>query len=139
VLMFFSCTNVYRDFQDVKNLKWYRTDIKTFEFDIKEDGNYDLFFHMRHSTGYPFTTIKTKISMTLPDKTIYEKEAEFPVADESGRYIGEVAGDLWDIENAFSENYFMKKGKYKINIAHAMENDPVILVVDIGLIIKKTE
>ncbi len=131
-----SCNYVYRDFQEVKNLKWYKNDVKTFNINIKEDGNYDLFFAMRHATGYPFTSIKTKILMQTPDNKTFEKEAEFIAANEKGAYIGEVTGQLWDIEEIFSQNYFMKKGNYKISITQAMNEDPVILVVDIGLIVR---
>jgi gliding motility-associated lipoprotein GldH len=139
ILILSSCNQVYRDFEEVKEMKWYKSDVKTFEFDIKNEGNYDLIFCMRHSTGYQFMTIKTKISMTTPDYEVYEKEAEFLVTNEKGEYIGDGTGQLWDIEEAFSANELLKKGHYKISIAHAMENDPVILVMEIGLKVKKSK
>ena len=83
-----SCSNTFRDFQKVKDMKWERTDIKTYEVDIPEDGNYDLFFAMRHSTGYPFTTIKISVTQISPEGEEFNKDAEFSVADENGKYIG---------------------------------------------------
>jgi len=139
VSFFTACNDIYRDFQSVKDMKWYDTDVKTFDVTIPEDGNYDLIFAMRHSTGYPFTTIKINIEETMPGGKIYEKDAEFPVTDENGNYIGEVTGQLWDIEAAFDENVFLKKGKYKFRIRHNMNHNPVILVIDIGLIVRKHE
>jgi len=137
VSFFTACNDTYRDFQSVNDMKWYDTDVKTFDVTIPEDGNYDLIFAVRHSTGYPFTTIKINIEEMMPDGKIYEKDAEFPVADENGKYIGEVTGQLWDIEAAFDENVFLKKGKYKFRIRHNMNHDPVILVIDVGLIVRK--
>ncbi len=136
-ILFSACNDIYRDFQSVKDMKWYKKDVKTFEVTVPEDGNYDLIFAMRHSTGYPFTSIKINIEQKTPDGKIFEKDAEFPVADENGNYIGEVTGQLWDIENVFSGNTFLKKGKYIFKIRHNMNNNPVILVIDIGLIVRK--
>ena len=137
ISLFTACNDIYRNFQSVKDMKWYDTDVKTFDVTIPEDGNYDLIFAMRHSTGYPFTTIKIHIKETIPENKIYEKDAEFPVADENGKYIGEVTGQLWDIEAAFDKNVSLKKGKYTFRIQHNMNHNPVILVIDIGLIVRK--
>ncbi len=134
-----ACNDIYRDFQSVKDMKWYDTDVKTFNVTIPEDGNYDLIFALRHSTGYPFTSIKVHFEETTPDEKVYEKDAEFPVADENGKYIGDVTGQLWDIESSFDENVFLKKGKYTFKIKHNMNHNPVILVIDVGLIVKKHE
>lgn len=139
IIFFSSCSNTYRDFQKVKDMKWHKTDVKTFEVDIPEDGNYDLYFAMRHSTGYPFTSIKISITQITPEGEEFIKDAEFSVADEKGQYIGEVTGQLWDIEEMFSEKTPLEKGKYTFKISHNMNSDPVILIIDIGLIIKSNQ
>ena len=137
VSFFTACNDTYRDFQSVKDMKWYKKDIKTFNVTIPEDGTYDLIFAFRHSSGYPFTSIKINIEQTTPDGKILEKDAEFPVADKNGKYLGEVTGQLWDLENNFDENVFLKKGKYIFKISHAMNHNPVVLVIDAGLIVRK--
>lgn len=134
---FTACNDIYRDFQSVKDMKWYDTDVKTFNVTIPEDGNYDLIFAMRYSTGYPFTSLKINIKQITPESKTLEKDAEFSITDKNGKYIGDVTGQLWDIENVFSENTFLKKGKYSFKIKHNMNNNPVILVIDIGLIVRK--
>ncbi len=137
VTFFTACNDIYRNFQSVKDLKWYKKDVKTFNVSIPEDGNYDLVFALRHSTGYPFTSIKINIEQTTPEGKVLEKNAEFPIVDKNGKYLGEVTGQLWDIENIFSEHTFLKKGKYIFKIKHIMNNNPVILVIDVGLIVRK--
>ena len=138
VVFFSSCSNTYRDFQKVKDMKWHKTDVKIYEVDIPEDGNYDLIFAMRHSTGYPFTSIKISVTQITPEGEEFNKDAEFSVADENGQYIGKVTGQLWDIEEIFSEKTSLKKGKYTFKISHNMNSDPVILVIDIGLLVRKS-
>ena len=139
LLSLFSCSDTYRDFQSVKDMKWYKSDSKIFEVNIREEGYYDLFFAMRYSTGYPFKQIKIKITQKSPGGEEFNKEAEIKTANDKGEYIGEVTGQLWDLEQPVSENTFLKKGKYIFGISHIMNNDPVILVIDVGLKIKKRE
>lgn len=138
-IFLFSCSDTYNEYEKVEEMQWYKKDVKTFELSIPEDGNYDLFFGMRHLSGYPFTSIKIEIAQITPDKKELIKEAEFSVADEEGNYIGEVTGQLWDIENLFSENTPLAKGKYTFKISHAMNSNPVILVIDVGLIVRKSK
>ncbi len=139
LLSLFSCSDTYRDFQSVKDMKWYKSDSKIFEVDIKEKGYYDLFFAMRYSTGYPFKQIKINIAQKLPDGIELFKNAKIQIANEKNEYLGEVTGQLWDIEALVSEKTYLNKGKYTFKISHAMNNDPVVLVIDVGLIIKQSE
>jgi gliding motility-associated lipoprotein GldH len=139
LLILSSCNETYRDIQKIDDLKWFREDTKIFEVTIPDDGLYDLYFVFRHSSGYPFTSIKIKLDQTGPEGNQISQDAEFQVADENGEYIGEVAGQLWDIKELFSEKKELKKGKYTFKISHAMNSDPVILVIDIGLIIKESD
>ena len=132
-----SCSDTYRDYQKVNDMQWYRTDVKTFELDIPKDGNYDLYFAMRHSSGYPFRNIGVKIEQITPEGNELSQEVDLSVVNEKDEYKGEVIGMLWDIEDVFSENTPLKKGKYTFKISHIMNSDPVILVIDIGLKIRK--
>ncbi|NPA45395.1 MAG: gliding motility lipoprotein GldH [Chlorobi bacterium] len=131
-----SCSDVYREFKKFDDLKWDKNDVKTFEVNINKDGEYDLFFALRHYTGYPFTTLKIEVTQIAPNGRASSKKIEIPVADENGKYIGDVSGELWDVENKIAEKVFLEKGKYTFKIAHYMNSNPVILVVDIGLIIR---
>jgi len=138
ILLMTSCNDMYRDFQTVKDMKWYKDDIKIFNVEISEEGEYDLFFTMRHSAGYPFTTIKVDILQITHKGKEFTKEAEFPITDKNGKYIGEATGQLYDIESSFSEKMFLEKGKYTFKISHNMNTNPVILVIDIGLIVRNS-
>ncbi len=134
-----SCTDVYRDFQKVEDMKWFKGDIKKFNVDIKEPGNYNIIFAFRYATLYPYRNIKITITKKQPNGKEYTKNAEFQVVDDENNYIGDVAGDIWDLENVISENEKLEKGKYEFEIEHNMDNDPVIVVMEIGLIIRKSK
>jgi len=133
-----SCSDTFRDTQKIADMKWNRTDIKSFEVDISEKGNYDLHFTMRHSTGYPFRNIGVKIEQITPAGKELSKEVDFLVVNENNEYKGDVIGQLWDIEELFSENTPLEKGKYTFKISHIMNTDTVILVINVGLKIRKS-
>ena len=56
--------------------------------------------------------------------------------DDSNKYIGEGAGDIWDLETKIKENYkFAESGDYKFTISHNMPQDKFINVMEVGLVI----
>ena len=93
-------------------MQWYKKDIKKFKVKISKNGNYDLVFAMRYPTGYPYRNIKVRISQISSDGKIIYKDAVFVVIDENNKYKGDVAGQLWDMEEVFSERQELKKGKF---------------------------
>jgi gliding motility-associated lipoprotein GldH len=133
-----SCGNVYKEHQKIDEMKWFRTDVKSFDVEIPDDGEYDLYFTMRHSTGYPFRNIGVNIVQITPDGKELSKEANFLIVDENDEYKGDVIGQLWDIQELFSEKTELKAGNYTFKIGHIMNSDPVILIIDVGLTIKKS-
>jgi gliding motility-associated lipoprotein GldH len=134
-----SCSDIYRKFEKVEDMKWYKSDAKKFTVDIKENGNYDLIFAFRYATMYPYKSIKVLFTKKTPDSEEFTKDAEFIVVDENNKYLGEPGGDIWDLENPFAENEFMEKGIYEFTIENNMNADPVIVVMEIGLIVRKSK
>jgi len=137
IVSFSACTETYRSFQKIEDMKWHKSDVKIFKVEIEESGNYDLTFAFRYATLYPFKNIKVTIAKKTPKGEILTKDAEFMVVDENNKYIGDVGGDIWDLENYFAQNEFLEKGEYEFYIQHNMQNDPVIVVMEVGLIIEK--
>ncbi len=139
LLFLSSCTDVYRDFQSISGMRWFQKDKKNFDVKIKENGNYDLIFSMRYPTGFQYKNVDIKISRVSPDgKTIF-KEFKIKVRDENGYYIGSAAGDLWDLEQIFSKGEKLENGNYKYTIEHISKIEPLMNVMDIGLIIRHSE
>ncbi len=134
-----SCSDVYNDYQSVSDLQWKKSDVKSFEFTIDEDANYDMFFALRYASGFPHPILNVHFEIILPDGTEREKDMNFRIVDKDGKYIGDVAGNMWDAEFLFSENEKMNAGKYIVTYTHNMEKDPVIAVIDLGLIVRKTD
>lgn len=133
-----SCSEVFRDFKPVKDMKWFRKDAKIFKVNIPEKARYNFIFAMRFPTGFPYKNIKIKITRVSKNTEAVSKNAEFAVINEKNQYQGEVSGELWDLEEVFSENEEMQPGEYVFKIEHAMVSNPVLTVIDIGLIVSKS-
>jgi gliding motility-associated lipoprotein GldH len=114
-------------------------DVQKFEFRISQAGIYDLYFTMRYVTGYPNPNILVKISQKTPEGKEYFKDCVFRIIDQNQNYIGEVAGNMWDFEECFAEKQDLESGIYQFEIEQTMPEDPVILIVDVGLIVRKSE
>ena len=137
--LFTSCSNIYSRYESVPDMQWTKADAKQFTFDIKEEADYDMIFALRYATLFPYPVLQTTIEIAHPDGTEFEKDAAFQIIGDNGKYIGEVAGNMWDFESPFSEGQHLKPGKYKVTYTHAMPSEPVIAVMELGLIIRKTE
>ncbi len=133
------CTRVYEDYQEIKDLKWYKKDAQTFHVKIPEDGNYNILFFMRHTIGFPFKNLKIYIKKKSALGEIDAKDLEIPVIAENKNYLGDVAGELWDITYPIWQDIFLKAGTYTFSLQHAMNSDPVVLLVETGLIIEKAK
>ncbi len=141
LLSFFlvACRDVYRNFEGTSDLRWYKNDIKKFDVRIREKANYDIYFAIRYTTGFPKKQISVRISQITPEGKDYYKDAVFNIIDNNSRYVGEVAGNIWDFEECIAENQNLAQGDYQFKIEHTMPDDPMILVVDVGLIVRKTK
>jgi len=139
LISFFSinCNTFFKEHQAVQNLKWYREDTKSFDVTIYEEGSYDFIFAFRFATGFPYRTMKIKITQKSSENVEITQDCQFEVVDKNNNYNGDVAGELWDLETICLSKLKLIPGNYTYTISHTMENNPVIMVVDIGLIVKK--
>jgi len=135
----FSCQNTHSDQETVENYRWWRTNIKTFEFEISEEATYDILFFMRYITAFPHPIVKVHAEMTKPDGSVAEKDIFIKCIDEKGKYIGDVAGDMWDIESPVSEKEVLPAGKYTLTFTHAMPDDPVVALMNVGYRVRIAE
>lgn len=137
IIILNSCNTVFEEHQDVDDLQWYENDKKTFEVDISERGKYDVYFALRYATGFPYKVMKINVIHSGPDGSGNVGNIKFSVVDNNNQYIGEVVGDIWDLEHKFIENQELKEGTHIFEIRPALNNSPAIAVMEVGLIVKK--
>lgn len=99
---------------------------------------YNVYASIRHTDAYPFRNLWLIIHTTLPSGEQKEKRVELQLADEAGRYFGEGMGDIWDYQVKIQDNAtFPQIGKYKFEFEQNMRQNPLPMVMSMGLKIEK--
>ncbi|MBU0764200.1 MAG: gliding motility lipoprotein GldH [Bacteroidetes bacterium] len=143
LLLIMSCNpnRIFEKHEEVKQSCWSREDKKTYTVDITDTGSsYNLVIAVRHAQGFGYRDLTVSVRRTAPDGTEVEKEYDLPIIDDNDEYLGDGAGDIWDREvTADSGITFPAPGTYKFEITHAMKDDPLLLVMEVGLILERQE
>ncbi len=114
--------------------RWQKADAKTFEFDITDDAQlYNLVFRFSHVYGYQFASIPLNVVIESPDGKKEELKIDVSIKDDSGKDLGECAGDICDLNYKIEEKIKLQKGNYKITFSHSFEGPYLPNVIGIGL------
>ena len=143
IFFFASCdkNRIYDDNQELPESGWQATDIKKFEVEIKDPATpANFYINVRNAEGFPFRDIFMFIKTTFPNGKYSVDTLDCILADEKGHWLGKGLGDIYDNQIPFKKNVrFPMAGKYTFELQHAMRIDPVLLIMDVGLRIEKSE
>lgn len=131
-----SCSdNHFRRFDILpENQRWEASDKKIYEFDIEEENQfYNIVFQFSHVYGYQFASIPLIVYIKSPDGKTEELKIDVPIKDDSGKDLGECAGDVCDLKYRIKEKTKLQKGIYKITVSHSFEGPYLPNVIGIGL------
>lgn len=114
---------------------WGKSDIKTYEFEIKEDSKfYNVVFEFSHVYDYQFATVPIQFVIESPDGKKETLAIDLAIKDANGKEIGECAGDVCDLDYQIKEKTKLANGTYKIKISHNFKGAPYLPnVIGIGL------
>ncbi len=144
LILLTSCSDgnrIYEEHQDLSpDVEWLKKDIRTFEAEIEDVSiPYDISLAFRYASGYPFDVVKIKVTHINPSGDELSKTYELQIRDEDGNYMGEAGYDIWDSEHLVEEGVlFNEAGKYTFKVEHDMPYDPLVMVMEVGVIIDKT-
>jgi gliding motility-associated lipoprotein GldH len=140
LLMFSACQqgNIYNEHHKFENYTWHRFEKVTFEIPITDAGTKgDIIFTIRHITQYPYPNLPVYIILNTPsgEERILEKDIRLVDGNES--FTGDVAGDLWDVEEVLWPGfYFTESGTYTIEIENLIPKMGIPGLVDVGIYVK---
>lgn len=141
IFISFSCRKdvVYSKYVKFENDEWKRSDTAKFELEIEDTHSlYNLYLNIRHAEGYPFNNLYVFVQTHYPDGTFKQDTLEIVLADSKGKWYGEGLGDIFDLSAPLKQNFrFVQKGRYHINFIQAMRTDPLPLLMEIGIELKK--
>lgn len=131
---------VYEENLTVSEDGWHADDIKTFEFDVKDTiSPLNLWINFRTSTDYPYSNLFVFLHSEYPDGYEGKDTLQFLLAKPNGEWEGESTGTV--VENKFlvSRGVFKHSGKYVFKLEHAMRDEILPEIIDVGLRVELAE
>lgn len=149
-LMMVSCNNniVYSEQKEISDFIWDRSEVVEFKFDIADTAQrYNIITDIRHTNFYVFSNLWVMVYTTYPDGTQLEPERlQLTLADVDGRWYGDCAGDICDLENYIQQNVrFEQAGTYTISFEQIMRSKDVPVlerlpgIMALGLSLEKVD
>jgi len=132
---------IYEKRQQFDNYTWNRFKPLFFEVEVKDiQSEYNVYLTLRHITQYPYDDLKINLTVFSPANEQRTTMHTFLIKDTNGKFLGEGAGDLWDLKLLVKgKYYFNKEGTYKFQIDNLMDYFDIVGLMDLGLIVEKVK
>lgn len=101
---------------------------------------YDFYIDFRHNDSYEYADIYLFFDVQFPNGKMANDTIHYVMQDFAGKWYGKNSGSV--IENHVlikPKTRFPMNGIYKMTIAHAMRDEKLVGIEDVGLIITKKE
>lgn len=136
-----SYSSVYDEFKSIDEGNWHYKDTLNFEVDIQDTAkmcNFNLVF--RHDNDYHYSNFISFVRLEFPNGRARLDTVEIVLASRSGKWLGQGVGDIYSHERRYLSNMrFPMKGKYKFSILHAMRDELLEGVNDVGIAVRKSD
>jgi len=139
-----SCNDENRVFESNQNIEeagWTYDNSVVFEAEILDTtAQYNLYVNIRHTKNYEYSNLWMKILTTIPGEEPIETPVNLPIANADGKWFGSGLASVLSVKLIIQEKAILPKiGKYKFELIQNMRVDPVEDILDVGLIIEKSE
>lgn len=139
----FSCNDsiVFAENQGMEGNVWKSDDVKTFKVDVTDTiSPLNIFVNLRTTVDYPYSNIYVFLYSEFPDGTSDKDTLEFLLAKSDGEWLGENSGTIVEFKGLIaSGGRFSVSGEYIFKMQHAMREDELGEIVDIGIKIETIE
>jgi gliding motility-associated lipoprotein GldH len=133
--------SVFAETREVNSeLGWYAADVQSFQFDIADTlQKHEFFIDLRHDQTYPFSNLYLFVDYTFPNGRSRQDTILCELADSRGDWLGTGSGPIVDHRiGVQSQTAFPLVGNYVITIAHAMRENPLPGMLDVGFRLEKS-
>jgi len=143
ILFLGSCSynSVYDDFTVIKGGNWHYKDTVNFSFEVTDTTQFcDFSLIVRHDNDYHYSNFISFVRLEFPNGRARMDTVEMILAASNGKWLGQGLGDIYSNEQIYLErNRFPLKGEYKFQILHAMRDELLLGINDVGIAIRKNE
>jgi len=130
---------IYQKYNKIPDNTWDMNAPMEFNVPIEDTVNrYNVYVNIRNDDGYDFSNLYLFIDITAPNNATERDTMNCVLADNSGKWLGEGLGDIWDNKILFKFNTRFRKGNYKFKLTQAMRVDKLPEIMDVGIRIEQT-
>ena len=132
---------IFDESQGIENNLWLADDIKTYAFDVTDTlSPINMFVNMRTTVDYPYSNIYVFLYSEFPNGTTDKDTLEFVLAENDGKWRGENSGTVVEFSGLIASGVrFSTPGTYSFQLQHAMREQELPEVIDIGIRVEKME
>lgn len=142
-ILFSACNSgvVYNKYNTFEKSEWYGKNKAVFEVEIADNQPlYDVNLMVRHAEAYPYSNLFLFLTTKYPDGKSTVDTLECRLSNSKGEWLGNGAGDIFDLTIGLTKSVkFPLVGKYTFSFEQAMRTDPLPLITDFGMEIKKAK
>lgn len=126
--------SVFEENLSLENQAWNVDQAASFEFSIDETNEYyDIFVNLRNTDDYLYSNLYLFTTMYFPNDRIAVDTLECTLADSQGKWFGSGFGGVHEHKILLSKNKaFPLSGDYRVEIRHAMREDELRGISDVG-------
>lgn len=133
-----SLNTVFEEKIDFKNSVWKEDSIQSFSFEIKEDGNYDVFYIIKNKTDYPFSNLYLKTDLRDENQSISNKLQEVTLFDKkTGKPFGKGLGGVMESKFYALKSISLKSGKHNLTVQQYMRKEELTGIMAFGISVEK--
>jgi gliding motility-associated lipoprotein GldH len=142
IITFVSCdkSRVFEENTNIPDNVWNRNNKVRFDLSIDDlDSRYNFYINVRNAGNYPYNNLFLFMDTKYPDGFVSRDTLECILADESGAWLGDGSGDIFDNQILFKKNFKMKqKGNYVFVLEQGMRVENLPMIMDVGIRLEKT-
>ena len=143
LLVAVSCSfnTMYDETVAIEGGNWPQDKAARFDVNISDTlANLNFFVNIRNDNSYRYSNLYVFLTTHFPNGNITRDTIELLLADESGKWLGKGWGRIKEHKIGLKENLrFPLSGKYIFLLQHAMRDDTLTGITDVGLIFEKTD
>jgi gliding motility-associated lipoprotein GldH len=130
---------VFEENVNIPDNVWNRNNKVRFDVAVDDlSAKYNFYINVRNAGNYPYSNLFIFMDTKYPDGFVSRDTLECILADESGTWLGDGSGDIFDNQIMFRKNFSMKqKGNYVFVLEQGMRVENLPLIMDVGIRLEK--
>ncbi len=130
---------VYEENSAIENEKWELKTTFKHGFTIPDTLQlYNMYINIRNTVDYQYSNLYLFVTTDFPNGQKAKDTLECILANKEGKWFGKGNGRIKDCKILFKPKFrFAKQGKYTLTIQHAMRDNVLSGISDIGIRLEK--